>query len=55
MDTQVSSANTGGMDMGDVDTELKAVGKVFKDVVPQFVENVKELSSITNGMKKRGE
>ena len=41
--------------MGDVDTELKAVGKVFKDVVPQFVENVKELSSITKGMKKKGE
>jgi hypothetical protein len=38
--------------MGNVDTELKAVGKVFKDVVPQFVENVKELSSITNGMKR---
>jgi len=38
--------------MRDVGTELKAVGKVFKDVVPQFVENVKELSSITNNMKK---
>ncbi len=41
--------------MRDVDTELKAVGKVFKDVVPQFVDNVKELSSITKGMKKKGE
>lgn len=38
--------------MTDVDTELKAVSKVFKDVVPEFVENVKELSSITQGMKK---
>ena len=38
--------------MGEVGAELKAVGGVFKDVVPQFVENVKELSSITKGMKK---
>lgn len=39
--------------MIDVDTELKAVGKVFKDVVPEFVENVKELSSITKIIKKK--
>lgn len=38
--------------MRDVGTELSAVGKVFRDVVPEFVENVKELSSITNQMKK---
>ena len=38
--------------MSDVGTELKAVGKVFKDVVPEFVENVKELKSITQGVKK---
>jgi hypothetical protein len=38
--------------MQDVGTELNAVGKVFKDVVPQFVENVKELSHITGKMKK---
>lgn len=38
--------------MRDVGTELKAVGKVFKDVVPEFVENVKELSSLTERMKK---
>jgi hypothetical protein len=38
--------------MGNVDTELRAVGKVFKDVVPQFVENVKELSFITDDLKK---
>ena len=38
--------------MTGVDTELKAVGKIFKDVVPQFVENVKELSFITEDMKK---
>ena len=37
--------------MTDVGTELKAVGKVFKDVVPEFVENVKELSSITSRLK----
>jgi len=39
--------------MRDVDTELKAVGKVFKDVVPVFVENVKELSDITGKIKKK--
>ncbi|MBU0459474.1 MAG: hypothetical protein KKH52_00295 [Nanoarchaeota archaeon] len=38
--------------MSDVGTELKAVGKVFKDVIPEFVENVKELSSITRNAKK---
>ncbi|MBT5342113.1 hypothetical protein HOL59_00855 [Candidatus Woesearchaeota archaeon] len=38
--------------MSDVGTELKAVGKVFKDVIPEFVENVKELKSITQGVKK---
>ena len=39
--------------MAEVGTELKAVGKVFKEVVPEFVENVKELRSITKGMKKK--
>lgn len=38
--------------MRDVGTELKAVGKVFKDVIPEFVENVKELSATTKMMKK---
>lgn len=38
--------------MRDVGTELKAVGKVFKDVVPEFVENVKELKSITQKKNK---
>ena len=37
--------------MRDVGTELKAVGKVFKDVIPEFVENVKELSSLADKMK----
>ena len=37
--------------MRDVGTDLKAVGKVFKEVVPQFVENVKELSAISKEMK----
>lgn len=37
--------------MRDVGTELKAVGKVFKDVVPEFVENVKELKDITGNVK----
>ena len=39
--------------MQDVGTELKAVGKVFKDVVPEFVENVKELSQLTERVRKR--
>jgi hypothetical protein len=38
--------------MSDVGTELNAVGKVFKDVIPEFVENVKELKSITNKSHK---
>jgi len=38
--------------MREVGTELGAVGKVFKDVIPEFVENVKELSFMTKGMKK---
>ena len=37
--------------MRDVGTELKAVGKVFKDVIPQFVENVKELKDVTGKLK----
>ena len=37
--------------MRDVGTELNAVGKVFKDVIPEFVENVKELSAITGKVK----
>ena len=41
--------------MRDVGTELKAVGKVFKDVVPEFVENVKELSHITGKIKPKKE
>ena len=39
--------------MTEVGTELKAVGKVFKDVVPEFVENVKELKGITKIVKKK--
>ncbi|MBI2662597.1 hypothetical protein HYX11_04010 [Candidatus Woesearchaeota archaeon] len=37
----------------DVNTELKAIGKVFKDVIPTFVENVKELSSITGKIREK--
>ncbi|HLD79049.1 MAG TPA: hypothetical protein VJA18_00645 [Candidatus Nanoarchaeia archaeon] len=36
-----------------VGTDLKAVGKVFKDVIPTFVDNVKELSSIKEELKKK--
>ena len=39
--------------MQSVGTELKAVGRVFKDVIPEFVENVKELSSVTKSMRKK--
>ena len=39
--------------MRDVGTELKAVGKVFKDVIPTFVDNVKELSAVKEELKKR--
>lgn len=39
--------------MQDVGTELQAVGKVFKDVVPEFVENVKELSRWKEEIKKK--
>ena len=38
--------------MQDVGTELKAVGKVFKDVIPEFVENVKELRDIKDTLKR---
>ena len=38
--------------MSEVGSELKAVGKVFKDVVPVFVENVKELKHHVEKHKK---
>jgi hypothetical protein len=36
----------------EVGTELHAVGKVFKDVIPVFVENVKELKGINDDNRK---
>jgi len=39
--------------MTEVGTELKAVGKVFKDVIPEFVENVKELKAVTKKVKNK--
>ncbi len=39
--------------MQDVGTELKAVGKVFKDVIPTFVDNVKDLSRVTEDLRKK--
>ena len=36
----------------EVGTELHAVGKVFKDVIPTFVENVKELKGINEAKRK---
>ena len=38
--------------MRDVSSDLKAVQKVFKDIIPTFTENVAELSRVTKGMKK---
>ncbi len=38
--------------MRDVGAELQAVSKVFKDVVPEFVENVKELKYLSEKRKK---
>lgn len=36
-----------------VGSELKAVEKVFKDVVPSLAENVNELSRLTKNLKKK--
>ncbi len=37
----------------DVGSELKAVEKVFKDVIPEFTQNVSELSRVTKTLKKK--
>ena|SRR3989338_3602086 len=39
--------------MRDVGTQLNAVGKVLKDTIPQFVDNVKELSAVTKDLKEK--
>lgn len=39
--------------IGEVGTEVKALEKVFQKVLPGFIENVSELSRITEDMKKR--
>jgi hypothetical protein len=36
----------------DVGTEVKALEKVFQKVLPGFIENVAELSRITEDIKK---
>lgn len=38
-----------------VTTEIKALEKVFQKILPGFVENVHELSRITETMKRKGE
>lgn len=38
--------------IGDVGTEVKALEKVFQKVLPGFMENVAELSRITENMKR---
>ena len=35
----------------EVDSELKAVGKVFKDVIPVFTNSVKDLHQISQDLK----
>ena len=39
--------------MQNVSTELNAVGKVFQDTVPQFIENVKDFSHMMGKHKKK--
>lgn len=39
----------------DIGTEIKALEKVFQKILPGFVENVNELSRITDQMKKSGQ
>ena len=39
--------------IGDVGTEVKALEKVFQKVLPGFIENVSELSRITEEMKRQ--
>jgi hypothetical protein len=41
--------------MENVSTELNAVGKVFQDTVPQFIENVKDFSHMMGKHKKKKE
>lgn len=41
--------------IGEVGTEVKALEKVFQKVLPGFIENVSELSRITEGLKKHTE
>ncbi|RLE42755.1 hypothetical protein DRJ48_02815 [Candidatus Woesearchaeota archaeon] len=39
--------------MGNVGAQLKAMEMVFKDVLPQFTDNVKMLSQVTEGISKK--
>jgi hypothetical protein len=41
--------------IGDVGTEVKALEKVFQKVLPGFIENVSELSRITEELKQSRE
>ena len=58
--TQISEVRAGVMgkitdydkNMTDVGSELKAMQKVFKDLLPELTENVGELSRIAGKMKK---
>lgn len=37
--------------VGDLNSEMKAVGKVFREIIPQFVDTVKELKDIKDQIK----
>jgi len=39
--------------MREVSTDIKALEQVFKKILPGFVENVNELSRITQNLKKK--
>lgn len=41
--------------IGEVGTEVKALEKVFQKVLPGFIENVSELSRITDNLKQHAE
>ncbi len=45
--------NEGDAVMRDVSTDIKALEQVFKKILPGFVENVNELSRITQNLKKK--
>jgi len=41
--------------MGSVGTDIKAMQKVFQQMLPTFTENVNELSRLTRGIKTKSQ